>query len=95
MRRNNSSNNSQSGSTISEITQGTQFTMPPMYQPVYQPTQPQFQQQMGIAQINTQPPIPPSPPPCTAPSQPTQVSFMGGRNEQASLRSRNPTLPPP
>ena len=95
MRRNNSSNNSQSGSTISEITQGTQFTIPPVYQPFYQPAQPQPQQQMGIAQINTQPPIPPPPPPRAAPSQPTQVSIMGGRNEQASLRSRNPTMPPP
>ena len=90
MRKQN--NHNQSGqSIISEVTQGTQFLLPPgvsmptMQPPMYAP--PQYQ----IQQASTHPPIP-SPPPRgqNPPNPPSQVSIMGGRNEQASLRSRSP-----
>ena len=81
-------------SVISEVTQGTQFQLPlqsmaasvPIYNGSIPPMQPAYQ----VQQLATQPPAPPIPPPpprSPVPAPTRQVSFIGGRNEQASFRS--------
>ena len=95
--RKNSQGGHSNHSIISEITQGTQFSLPPPPPPqqgYFQ--QPPQQMQMQMAQVNTNPPLPPPPPPLPSDQSHQrlpQVSFMGGRNEQSSLRSRNPGNP--
>ena len=85
LRRNSGGSNNPSGGTvISEITQGTQFMLPPP------PSQHIQQQPQFISQVGIQPPLPPH---GDNQQRPTQVSFMGGRNEQASLRNQNPGVP--
>ena len=75
-----------SGSVVSEVTQGTTFINGQQYTLV--PTE--SVQQSQVSQVSTQmSPLPPPPPPAPPLPPPTQVTFMGGRNEQASLRSRN------
>ena len=82
--------NSPSGqqSVISEVTQGTQYQLPSQFYYQAPPTNPTFSIQQAQ---QMQPPLPPPPPPReSSPVPPPQVSFMGGRNEQSSLRSRTP-----
>lgn len=86
--RNNSS--STAASVISEISHGTTVINGQQYSLV--PTSNSVQHQ--IQQTNTitnPPPLPPPPPPAAAVSYqpPSHVSIMGGRNEQANLRSCN------
>ena len=86
MRRNHQSHNnhSTSNTVISEMSQSA-----PIYNPVMPINNQAYNHQ--ISQASSQPPLPP--PPLPAPTnrpESSQVSFMGGRNEQASLRSRNP-----
>ena len=77
----NSRRNNSSGSIVSEITQGNTYINGQQYTLV--PTS-------QISQVGTQAsPLPPPPPPIPPLPPPAQVTFMGGRNEQASLRSRN------
>lgn len=87
LRRQNSSNNRNSGnsSVISEVTQGTTYINGQQFTLV--PTSLQNQQSQ-VAQVSTS--LPPAPLSTTPPNPPTsQITIMGGRNEQASLRSRN------
>ena len=90
MRRNHQShnNNSTNNTVISELSQGT-----PIFNPIVPMNNQAYNHQIPyqVSQASSQPPLPP--PPSLAPRnrpEPSQVSFMGGRNEQASLRSRNP-----
>ena len=68
-------------SVISEITQGTQ-SLPPYHN--HMPVQPPMHHISQTNTATTTPPPPRSPPPSG------HVSIIGGRNEQTSLRSRNP-----
>ena len=88
LRRQNGSNrqNHGGGSVVSEVTQGTTFINGQQYTLV--PTA--SVQQSHVSQVGTQAsPLPPPHPTAPPLPPPTQVTFMGGRNEQASLRSRN------
>ena len=90
-KRKDSSNNSTSfhsnASAISEVIQGT-HTLPPY--PFYTPLPPPTIIQNQVSQTSSIPPPPPTPQ--TNSSQYHHTLIMGGRNEQASLRSRNPNV---
>ena len=82
--------NSSNASVISEITTGTALMINGQ-QHMVMPVVPARQSQ--ASQVGTQPSLAPAPSTASVPPPPLppprQVTFMGGRNEQSSLRSRN------